>query len=157
MKAAWKSVGKSIILSSVVKKSHKRISSVNVLNNQLFLYKYNLIPFSIKLSPKAYCMHSLYVFYLFSVFTYGFLSKKMFNFFNTKYHLNEKFLLKTPKHLKVWNVSSLIPFGLALSRFSVYNGKSFTSILWTAEKEGFRFGEFVLTTSIGSKIHKSSV
>lgn len=40
--------------------------------------------------------------------------------------------------------------------FSIYNGKTFTSLKISSSMVGFSFGDFVFTKKTGSKIHTST-
>lgn len=54
---------------------------------------------------------------------------------------------------KIWNRSSVITIDFLNKRVLVHNGLRFVSILIREAMLGYKFGEFVITKSLGSKIH----
>jgi len=54
---------------------------------------------------------------------------------------------------KIYKKSSVITLEFLNKRVLVYNGNKFISLLVKESMLGHRFGEFVLTKSLGSKIH----
>jgi len=54
---------------------------------------------------------------------------------------------------KLYKKSSIITTEFLNKRVLVYNGNKFVSLLVKESMLGHRFGEFILTKSLGSKIH----
>jgi len=54
---------------------------------------------------------------------------------------------------KLYKKSSIITMEFLNKRVLVYNGNKFVSLLVKESMLGHRFGEFILTKSLGSKIH----
>jgi ribosomal protein S19 len=54
---------------------------------------------------------------------------------------------------KLYKKSSIITTEFLNKRVLVYNGNKFISLLVKESMLGHRFGEFILTKSLGSKIH----